>query len=285
MDKTAPRQKENDQSAVAADLLRADHVALRIGVREILRDVSITLKPGEVAGLIGPNGAGKSTLLKVLSGLWQPTSGQVILRGQPLKSYRPRQIARFIGQVHQTNAFDTPFSVQDVVAMGRNPYLGRFEVERPADRLIVRDAMRETHITSLAERPVNALSGGERQRVFLARALAQEPSILLLDEPTSNLDIRHQIEILALVQRLSRQRGLSVLIAIHDLTLAARFCDRLILMNRGQIIAGGSPESVLTPENLASAFAVRAKPYHDPYTNDLKLSIDLEVAGSASATE
>src|SRR5258708_5107495 len=274
MDSMTARLIENTSPAADADLLCAAHVTFRIGSRDLLRDVSITLHAGEVAGLIGPNGAGKSTLLKVLSGLWQASSGDVILRGQPLRGYRPRQIARLIGQVHQTNAFDTPFSVQDVVAMGRNPHLGRFEVERPRDRQIVRDAMLETHLLSLAERPVNALSGGERQRVFLARALAQEPSILLLDEPTSNLDIHHQIEILGLVQRLSRQRRLSVLIAIHDLTLAARFCDRLILMHRGQIIAGGSPESVLSPDNLASAFAVRAQPYRDPFTNDLKLSIN-----------
>ena len=266
--------------AVETELLNADHVTLPLGSRDLLRDVSITLKPGETVGLIGPNGAGKSTALRVLSGLWQPTGGHVTLQGKPLTTYRPRQIARLIGQVHQTSAFDVPFSVQDVVAMGRNPHLGRFEIEQPHDRQIVRDAMRETHILALAERPINALSSGERQRVYLARALAQEPSILLLDEPTSNLDIRHQIEILALVQRLSHQRDLAVLIAIHDLTLAARFCDRLILMNAGQIIAEGVPDVVLSSENLASAFAVQARPYRDPYTNDLKLSINLDTARS-----
>ena len=126
-----PVEIENAQVAVDAELLSAAHVAFRIGTRDLLRDVSVTLHAGEVAGLIGPNGAGKSTLLKVLSGLWRATSGDVMLRGQPLREYRPRQIARLIGQVHQTNAFDTPFSVQDVVAMGRNPHLGRFEVEKP----------------------------------------------------------------------------------------------------------------------------------------------------------
>ncbi len=266
-------QVERGVESTARPLLEGAGVGFRAGDRQLLKDVSLVLHPGEMVGLIGPNGAGKSTLLKVLSGLWKAATGQIMLCGQPLSSYRPRQIARLIGQVGQSNVLDAPFTVRDVVLMGRNPYLGRFEIERPQDRQIAEEAMRATHTLALADRAITTLSGGERQRTFLARALAQEPSILLLDEPTSNLDIRHQIDILATVQRLAHQRGLGVLIAIHDLSLAARFCDRLILMCEGALIAEGTPEAVLAPEHLASAFGVQAQPYRDPFTHDLKLSI------------
>jgi iron complex transport system ATP-binding protein len=254
-------------------LLNVHNIGFKIGSRELLRDVSLSLASGEVVGLIGPNGAGKSTLIKVIAKVWKATNGHIELCGQPLAQYKSREIARLIGQVGQSNVLDAAFGVREVVLMGRNPYLGRFEIEKPRDREIAEEAMRATNITDLAERSITTLSGGERQRVFLARALAQEPNILLLDEPTSNLDIRHQIEILTTVQRLAHQRGLAVLIAIHDLSLAARFCDRLMLLHTGQVIAEGAPENVLVADHLASAFGVTAHPYRDPFTNDLKLSI------------
>ncbi len=261
-----PEQKEDS-------LLRAANISFKLGDRYVLREVSLALRQGEVVGVIGPNGAGKSTLLKVISGVWKGAQGRITLCGQPLTSYTPRHIARLVGQVGQSVTIDAPFTVRDVVLMGRNPHLGRFEIEKPRDRHIADGAMRATQTLALAERAINTLSGGERQRVLLARALAQEPSILLLDEPTSNLDIRHQIDILATVQRLARQRGLGVLIAIHDLSLAARFCDRLILLHDGRIVAEGRPEEVLVPQHVASAFGVQAQTYRDPYTHDLKLSI------------
>ncbi len=254
-------------------LLRAVQVSYRAGDADLLHDVSLALNGGEVVGLIGPNGAGKSTLLRVLSGLWRGAAGEITLCEKPLGQYRPRQIAQLVGHVAQSATMEAPFLVRDVVLMGRNPHLGRFEIEQPRDRQIAADAMRVTHTQSLADRAMNTLSGGERQRVFLARALAQEPSLLLLDEPTSNLDIRHQMDILATVQRLARQRALGVLIAIHDLALAARFCDRLILLHEGRVLAEGSPEEVLTPLHLARAFGVTAQAYRDPFTHDLKLSI------------
>jgi iron complex transport system ATP-binding protein len=268
----------------SAPLLQANGISYRVGERYLLDDVSLSLCGGEVVGLIGPNGAGKSTLLKVLSGIWKTSAGQILLCGQPLTSYRPRQIAQVIGQVPQSPTLDIPFSVRDIVLMGRNPHLGRFEIERPYDRKVAEGAMQDTHTLPLADRMINTLSGGERQRVFLARALAQEPSLLLLDEPTSNLDIKHQIDILALVQHLAHQRGLGTLIAIHDLSLAARFCDRLILLYGGQILADGVPEAVLTPDYLAQAFGVQVQPYRDPYTHDLKLSISTESSAVPAIT-
>ena len=270
------RSRSVDEMTEAIPLLQATQVGFSVGEQRLLDGISLVLQPGEVVGLIGPNGAGKSTLLKVLSGIWKTQTGQILLGGQLLSKYRPRQIARLIGQVAQSHGTDAPFTVRDVVLMGRNPYLGRFEVERPQDRQIAEEAMRAVHISALSDRTINTLSGGERQRTFLARALAQEPSILLLDEPTSNLDIRHQIDILATVQRLAHQRALGVLVAIHDLSLAARFCDRLILMYAGTVTAEGAPETVLVPEHIASAFGVQVQPYRDPYTHDLKLSISTD---------
>ncbi len=257
-------------------LLQADAVSFQAGERHLLQDVSLSLFGGEVVGLIGPNGAGKSTLLKLLSGIWKLSAGQIVLCGKPLAAYRPKEIARVIGQVPQSPVLDVPFTVRDIVLMGRNPHLGRFEIERPYDRQVADDAMQATQTLELADRPITTLSGGERQRVFLARALAQEPSLLLLDEPTSNLDIKHQIDILTLVQQLVRRRGLGTLIAIHDLSLAARFCDRLILLYGGSLLADGTPETVLTPAHLAEAFGVQVQPYRDPFTHDLKLSIHVE---------
>lgn len=254
-------------------VLSASSITYRLADRTLLNNVSLSLERGQVIGLIGPNGAGKSTLLRILCGLRKHSSGQVLLSGKPISEYTTREIARLIGQVHQSAVMDAPFNIYDVVAMGRNPHLTRFEVERPHDRQVVTDAMRQTDTLGLAQRTINTLSSGERQRVFLARALAQEPSILLLDEPTSNLDIRHQLEILTLVQKLAHERGLGVIIAIHDLSLAARFCDRLILLYQGRVVADDVPEKVLSPENIAQAFGVFVQPYHDPFTNDLKLSI------------
>lgn len=257
----------------APPLLSADHLSYRLGSREVLREVSLDLYGGEIVGLIGANGAGKSTLLKVLSGVWKGGHGAITLCGKPLTSYRPRQVARLIAQVAQAVTLEAAFSVRDVALMGRNPYLNRFEIESQHDRDIVENALRLTDTLPFAERPITTLSGGERQRVFLARALAQAPSILLLDEPTSNLDVRHQLDILSIVRTLSHEQGIGVLVAIHELSLAAQFCDRLILLDQGIVIAQGTPGDVLTTENLARAFQVAAQPYHDPYTGELKLSI------------
>jgi iron complex transport system ATP-binding protein len=254
-------------------LLHVEQVRYQIRENTILNDIAFALAEGEVLGLIGPNGAGKSTLFKILTRHWTPSSGQISICDHPLGTLRPMQLARWLGYMAQTNVLDAAFTVEEVVLMGRNPYLGRFEIETSHDRAIARRAMQTTHILHLAERQITALSGGERQRVFLARALAQEPAILLLDEPTSNLDIRHQIDMLTLIRQLTRQRGLGVLMAIHDLALAARFCDRLILLCAGHMVAVGTPEEVLTPAHLACAFEIEAQPYRDPFTHDLKLSI------------
>ena len=256
-------------------MLEATHLTCRAGGRDVLRDVSLALRPGEVLGVIGPNGAGKSTLLKALCGLWPVSGGEITLDRQPLARLQPRQIARQIAFLQQAAAFEAAFTVREVVLMGRNPYLSRFEVESAADRQIAEDALRATDTLAFTNRLITTLSGGERQRVFLARALAQTPSVLLLDEPITSLDVRHQIDFLTLTGQLARERQLAVMVALHDLSLAAHFCDRLILLSQGEIVAEGQPADVLTSANLARVFQIAAQVYADPFTGDLKLSINL----------
>jgi iron complex transport system ATP-binding protein len=255
-------------------LLYARDVHYAIGETPILTGANFDLGAGELVGLIGPNGAGKSTLLKVMSGLWPGAQGQIELDGRALRTYTTREIARRVAHVPQITNLDFPFTAREVVLMGRSPYLGRFQMESAHDRAIADHAMQTTGTLHLAERLANTLSGGEQQRIVIARALAQEPRILLLDEPTNNLDIKHQIGVLEMARTFAHERRLGVLAAIHDLGLAARYCDRLALMVCGKIIADGTPEAVLTRTRLAEAFEIGAQVYRDPYTGQLALSVN-----------
>lgn len=254
-------------------LLEAHDAGLRLEERDILKGISLSFHAGEMIGLIGPNGAGKSSLLRVLGGLWAASTGTIRLAERPLKSYPTREVARLVAHVPQSTTMDFAFTVREVVLMGRSPYLGRFEVEGLEDRRIAEEAMRMMAIDDLAERFINTLSGGERQRVFIARALTQQPRILLLDEPTANLDVRHQLSMLEMVTRLAHEQGLAVIAAIHDLDLAAHTCDRLVLLHEGRVLTDASPEAVLTPQNLARAFHVQAHLFRDPFTDALRLSL------------
>lgn len=254
-------------------LLRVENVNFALDTTPILREVSFTVAPGEFVGLIGPNGAGKSTLIKVLNGLWTGAQGTITLLDKPLKRYSTRQLARVVAQVPQITALDFPFTVQQIVMMGRNPYLSRFELETADDRAIVKQAMQRTQTLDLADRFIGTLSGGERQRVLIARALTQEPRLLLLDEPTANLDIQHQIGVLDLVRSLIQNDDLAVVTAVHDLELAARFCDRVVLLHQGVVIADGPPAVVLTTDNIRRTYGVESKPYADPFTGQLRIAI------------
>jgi iron complex transport system ATP-binding protein len=254
-------------------LIEAHQIGLTLDGAVILQDVSLALRPGEMVGLIGPNGAGKTTLLKILAGLMKPTAGVVTLEGRGMAAHSPREVARVTASVPQGAATDFAFTVREIVLMGRSPHLGRFELEGPRDRDIAQKAMRTMGIDALADRYVTTLSGGERQRVFIARALAQEPRALLLDEPTANLDVKHQLDVIGLVADLAHSVGLGVIAAIHDLDLAAEFCDRLVLLHQGRVLAEGAPEAALTAEYLAAAFEVQANLYRDPFTKAMRLSL------------
>ncbi len=256
-----------------APVIEAHGLRFMVDDAVLLNGVALTLRPGEMVGLIGPNGAGKSTLLRVLGGLWKGAQGTLKLAGRDMTAWSAREVARLVAHVPQSTTLDFAFTVREVVLMGRSPHLGRFQIEGPDDRQVAEAAMAAMSVLPLAERFVNTLSGGERQRVFVARALAQQPRVLLLDEPTANLDVRHQLDVLQLVSRLAREQGLAVLAALHDLDLAAHFCERLILLHEGQVLADAAPEAVLTPDHLAQAFQVQAQVFHDPYSHVLRLSL------------
>lgn len=238
--------------------------------KEILKGVSFDVAAGEFVGIVGPNGCGKTTLLRTISRSLRPSSGQILLDDKNVYSVAAREFARKVGVVPQETWVAFDFTVLEVVMMGRTPWLNRFAVESKRDRQIALEALDRTGTGNLRDRQANALSGGERQRVILARALAQEPDILLLDEPTSHLDINYQFETMDLVRSLNRKNGLTVLAVLHDLNLAAQYCDRIFMLGDGVVKAQGTPEQVITPENILNVYGavvwVRKHPAtHRPY--------------------
>lgn len=222
--------------------------------RPALRGLDLVARPGEVVGLIGPNGSGKSTLLRVLSGVLPDYDGSARVGGEEVRGIPRRRMARMIAVVPQENPPSLPFSVLEVTLMGRHPHLRGIAFESATDLDIARSALERAGASHLAGRNIRELSSGERQRVMFARALAQRPSALLLDEPTSFLDIRYQVELYDLVRLLAHQEGVTVLSALHDLNLAAEYCDRLYLLREGRMHASGPTDEVLTYANLTEAF-------------------------------
>ena len=223
-----------------------------------LRDVSVRIAPGSLTGLLGPNGCGKTTLLRLLSGVLKPELGSVRLGDREIRTLSPRALAQQIAVVPQEThpAFD--FTVMEMVLMGRHPHLGAFQLEGPADIAIAREAMTATGITHLAGRAYMTLSGGEKQRVVIASALAQQPKVLLLDEPTASLDLGYQLEIASLLKQLNRERGVTMVLATHDLNLAASVCDTLVLVREGRVLMQGPARDVLTSSTVEQLYGVIA---------------------------
>lgn len=244
--------------------IEVNRLALGYNGRTVVDSLDMSARAGELLGLIGPNGAGKTTVLRALAGLLAPREGVVLVDEQDVQSLDAAARAQTIGLVPQGESMAWPLSVEEVVALGRAPHRGWFLPLSGTDRRAVDRALAQTGLTALRKRSINKLSGGERQRVMIARALAQEPKVLLLDEPTANLDVHHQLRVLDLVRELAAGRQLIGVMAIHDLALAARYCDRLLLLHQGRTHAVGSPDEVLTAENLRSVFGVEAELYRDP---------------------
>ena len=238
--------------------LAAENVSLQRGHRKILDQISVRVEPGIFLSIVGPNGSGKSSLLRALAGLWPLSNGAVRIGTKPLGDFTRRELAQVISFVPQDTRMDFSFTVAEVVAMGRHPHRGRFAGTSAADRMAVEVSLAQCDIVHLRHRTVNTLSGGERQRVAIARSLAVEPQIILLDEPTASLDVEHSLEILDLCQTLARS-GKAVALAPHDLNAAARFTDRIALLESGRIAWSGEPHALLASNVIELVFGVEAE--------------------------
>jgi iron complex transport system ATP-binding protein len=242
--------------------LEADRVSWRRGGSLVVDNVSLHPVPGSTVGLLGPNGSGKSSLLRLLQGAAAPDSGVVSLDGSDLTTVKRRQVARAVATVSQHADTDVDIVVRDVVRLGRTPYRSMFGGDSAHDASVIDRALAHVGLGGHGNRLWRTLSGGERQRAHIARALAQEPTELLLDEPTNHLDIRHQLELLTLVAELP----VTAIVALHDLNLATMFCDSVLVLRNGRVVAGGHPDEVLTPELIADVYGVRARILRDAAT-------------------
>jgi iron complex transport system ATP-binding protein len=249
---------------VSAPALALRRLDFAYGRTPILAGLDLAVTTGTITGILGPNGSGKTTLVRLASAALRPTSGSIALFGSDIASLPARERARRVAVVPQETYPVFEFTVEEIVRMGRAPHLGLLGLEGPRDRKVAREAMERCEVSLLAARSFRALSGGERQRVMLARALAQEARLLLLDEPTAFLDLKHRLTVYALLGRLHRDDGLTVVVVSHDINLAARHCDRLVLLRRGAIAVDGTPAEVLRPDPIRSVYEVEVEVRTDP---------------------
>ncbi|MFW3172109.1 ABC transporter ATP-binding protein [Geodermatophilus sp. CPCC 206100] len=244
--------------------LAAESVSLAYDERVVVRDLDLQLTDGSFTAIVGPNGCGKSTLLRALGRLLRPAQGQVLLDGRAITRTPTREVAKVLGLLPQTPVAPEGLTVGDLVARGRHPHQTWLKQWSSGDEAAVAEALAWTDMSELADRPVDALSGGQRQRAWISMALAQGTDLLLLDEPTTYLDLSHQIDVLELVQRLHTERGRTVVVVLHDLNLAARYAQRLVAMKDGVLVASGAPAEVLTEQLLADVFDLEARIVPDP---------------------
>lgn len=244
--------------------IEMQNVSFSYGHKPVLENITLQAMPGEIVGLIGPNGSGKSTIIKVLSRVIYPYTGKILLGGKDVSRIPRRDLARLVGVVPQMSLLPSAFTAFEIVLMGRNPHLGLFQYEGPKEMAIAWQAMERTATNTLAERRISELSGGEIQCLLMARVLAQETKAILLDEPTANLDIGRQVEILDLIKKLCLENNLTVLAALHDLNLASQYCDRLFLINNGRLHAEGTPQEVITARNIKDVYGANGCVYTHP---------------------
>ncbi|MCC6712764.1 MAG: ABC transporter ATP-binding protein [Candidatus Dadabacteria bacterium] len=235
-------------------IIECREVGFSYGPRRILGEITLSFGKGSMHGILGANGAGKSTLLKLLTGALRPEAGEVLYRGKPLRSFGQRAAARKIAYIPQDPVFAFPFTVTEVVLMGRAPYIGRFEFERESDLEMARRAMETVGISHLDKRLISEISSGERQLASIARALVQEPEVMILDEPATFLDIRHRSEIMNILKRLRDERGILIIAATHDIFGALYYFDEIIMIREGRVFAEGNVAEVVTGENLSALY-------------------------------
>ncbi|MCC3770039.1 ABC transporter ATP-binding protein [Streptomyces sp. UNOC14_S4] len=266
--RTPPTSAAPDDGGAArpAVRLRAEALTLSYGDRHVVHELDLDIPDGTVTAVIGPNGCGKSTLLRAFGRLLKPTSGSVLLDGRPIHRIPTREVAERVGLLPQSPVAPEGLSVADLVARGRHPHQSWYRRWSSDDEAAVEAALRATGTLDLAERTLDELSGGQRQRAWIAMTLAQQTELLLLDEPTNHLDLAHQIEVLDLVRELHLTTGRTVVVVLHDLSLAARYADRLVAMKQGRVVAQGTPSEVLTEELVEDVFGLRARVRHDEET-------------------
>src|SRR4030042_222613 len=237
-------------------MLRLDNLRFSIGEKNILNNISAQFAPGKIHGLIGPNGSGKSSLLKNICRIWEPQQGTVFINGKDHRSFPRKDLSKIITLVPQNTWVSFPISVYDYVAMGRNPHQGRFQALTKKDKTVIKEALIKTQTLELKDQNINELSGGEGQLVIIARALATEASLLLLDEPTSDLDVKHTLTIMDLLRDLKEEKK-TLLVSIHDLNLARRYCDTITILNQGAIFFHGLPSQAFSEEIIREVFEVK----------------------------
>lgn len=254
-------------------ILELERISFKYGEKRVLQDVTLSVEKGEFFGILGPNGSGKSTLLSLIDGIRLPCEGEIRLKGIAPGKMQRRDMARLIAVVPQEASWVFPLTVEEVVLMGRTPHMDRLAFESERDLAVARSAMEATDILPLAARLMETLSGGERQRVLIARALAQEPEVILLDEPTSSLDIAHQIRTFDLIRSLSRSEGLTVVSVTHDMNLTALYCDRIALFEEGRLHSLGCPGEVITESHIKEVYRVNVVVDHHPLTGLPRVSL------------
>ncbi len=261
-------------------MIELNDVSLGYDQRAVLNNINLKAVPGEILGLIGPNSSGKSTLIKGITRLINLFSGRIFIDGRDIRSYKREELARLIAVVPQNPVLPQSFTAFEVVLMGRTPHFGLLHFEGRRDMTIAWQAMKATKTELLAGRRVGELSGGEKQRLIIARALTQQPKVILLDEPTAHLDINHQLEILNLVKSLCVKQSLTVIVALHDLNLAAQYCDWLVMLNGGGTYSEGIPQDVLTAQNIKEVYGTEVCVFPHPVNS---LPATLIAAGGQDA--
>ncbi|WP_051062381.1 ABC transporter ATP-binding protein [Ilumatobacter nonamiensis] len=260
-------RSDHDRPAPAASRLIAESVTLGYDDHTVVNSLDLEIPDGEITAIIGPNACGKSTLLKALARLLVPNSGQVVLDGEKIQRMPTKEVARRLGLLPQTPIAPEGITVVDLVARGRTPHQKLFQQWSESDECAVRAALDATSTGELADRTVDELSGGQRQRVWIAMALAQETELLLLDEPTTFLDIAHQIDVLDLIDRLNREQGRTIVVVLHDLNLACRYAHHVVALRDGSIVASGAPADVIDPDTVRSVFGLESMVIDDPISH------------------
>ncbi|GAA0178837.1 ABC transporter ATP-binding protein [Clostridium sediminicola] len=249
------------------EIIKIENLDFKYGDITILRDINVTIDKGDFCCIIGPNGSGKTTLLKNISRIVNPNKKSIFINGKDIRKYDNKEIATQMALVPQNTYIDFEFTVFDIVLMGRNPYINRFGKESEEDLMQVEDAMKKTNTWNLKDKNINKISGGEMQRAIIARAIAQQTDIILLDEPISHLDINHQIEILDSLRRYSIEENKTIVMVLHDLNLAAEYSSKILMLNKGQIVEKGSVDKVLTEQNVKQVYKLNFTIIKNPMTN------------------